>query len=166
MVRIPAAFFFLGLFCQPDLSSIAGFSVAPFFFFGDEYQRRYSGRFVVLIQGHECEVGGGGVTGIPADNVFSLDPDADLHGCPSHQVDARLYGQEVADIDGVVKIHAVDGCRDHGAARVLDRHDTGGIIDIFHDHTAMGDAGEVCILGLYDVSQDDTAVIDCFSFHK
>lgn len=37
---------------------------------------------------------------------------------------------------------------------------------MFYDHAAVGDAGKVCILGLYDVSQDDAAVIDRFSVQK
>ena len=37
IVRCPTAFLFLGLFCQSDLSSVGGFNVASFFFFGNEY---------------------------------------------------------------------------------------------------------------------------------
>ena len=109
IVRCPTAFFFLGFFCQTDLSSVGGFNVASLFFFGDEYQGRNPGRFVVLAEGYECEVSGCGVTGIPGDNIFSFHPYADFHGCPSHQVDARLDGEKVADIHWVVKIHTVDG---------------------------------------------------------
>ena len=106
------------------------------------------------------------MTALPGDDIFSFHPDADFHGCLPYHVDTGLDGEKVADVYGVVEIHAVDGGGDHGAARVFDRHHAGRIIDIFHNHAAMGNAGKVCILGLHDVSQDDTAVIDCFSVHK
>ena len=166
IIRLSPTLFFLGFFGQPYLASIGSFHVASFFFLADEYQRGDPGGFVFLIQGHECEIGGCGVTGISGDDILSLHPDTDFHGRSSHHVDAGLDGEKVADIHGMVKIHSVDGGGYHGTARVFYRHDAGGVIDVFHYHAAVCDTGQIGILGLHDVSQDDTAVFDCFSIHK
>ena len=61
--------------------------------------------------------------------IFGLDPDSDLHGGCSSVVDRGLEAEQVADVDWVVKVHAVDTRCDYNGSCVSKGCDSGRDVD-------------------------------------
>src|SRR5207249_6306024 len=69
--------------------------------------------------------------------ILGFDPDSDLHRGCSGVVNRGLEVEEVAHIDWMVEVHAVDACRDHNSSRVAQGRDSGGDVDKFEDCAAV-----------------------------
>lgn len=166
VIGILPAFFLFGFFCQTNRAAVIGFPVATYFFITNEHQFRHAGGFTLGIQRYKGEIGRGCMTGLTRGNILGLNTHADLHGGSAHQVDTGFDGEQVADVHWIVKIEPIDGSGYHGASGMLNCHHAGGIIDMFHNHAAMGNAGQIGILGLHHVAHDNAAMLYGFFIHR
>src|SRR2546427_11839111 len=69
--------------------------------------------------------------------ILGFDPDSDLHRGRSSVVDRGFEVEEVAHIDWMVEVHAVDACCDHNSSRVSQGRNPSCNIDKFEDCAAV-----------------------------
>ena len=75
----------------------------------------------VAVDGDEGEVAGVGVSPETGDEVLRFNPHSNLHRCPPHKVDARLHDHQIAHVDRLAEVDAIDGRGDARGAGVTSR---------------------------------------------
>ena len=85
--------------------------------------------------------------------VFSLNPDANLHGSPSGPVHTGLEGKQIPQEHRTMEIQPVYGNRNGIAGSVPGSHDIGCIVDQLHYCAAMHITGGIRISRQHDLSQ-------------
>src|SRR2546427_11308879 len=69
--------------------------------------------------------------------ILGFDPDSDLHRGRSSVVDRGFEVEEVAHIDWMVEVHAVDACCNHNGSGVSQGRNPSCNIDKFEDCAAV-----------------------------
>jgi len=158
-LRLPAP---LG---QPHGPAGARIVVPAPFLIGLKDKRRYGHGFTLSVDGNKGEISRGSVAHLAGLQVLGLHAHADLHGSPADRVQTCLEEKEVADEDGVMKVHAVDGRSDNVHTGMARCDHSGRLVDDLHDHTAVDVPCGVRVLGDHHLRHDDAAVRYAFAFH-
>src|SRR4051794_136098 len=82
--------------------------------FGDE--ARYLDRATITIHGDEGQIARVRMAASAGEQLLGLDAHSDLHRRSADVIHTRLHDDQVAEVDGLAEIHAVDRCRDDAGA--------------------------------------------------
>lgn len=85
-------------------------SISPLFIHRFRNNFWYFTGYALLIQCNESEIRTGAMCPDSGEQAFRFHAHADLHRTPRHVVDRRFEYDEVSNIDGGVKVNAVDRC--------------------------------------------------------
>ena len=136
--------------CEPLGAARVGFGGLALLFLGLENQSRNRNPLLVGVDGDEGQVGDARQPPHAGQDLLREDLDLDFERRAPGGGDARLEDDQVADLDRVEELQAVDGGGDEQAARVAVTGDGAGDVDEVHDRPAEDVAQRVGV-----VRQDD-----------
>lgn len=123
-------------FFQPTATSILRRSMATDLGLGLGNEQRDFAWTSSLIDGNERQITRVGMAANTRDEILRFHPHSDFHGRAADVVHARLQDDQLAQVNGLAKVHTVDRRGDTCRARVADRGHRGGLVDKRHDHAA------------------------------
>jgi len=92
--------------------------------------------------------------------LFRLDANPYFHRGPTDVIDARLHDDQVAEVNRLAKVDAVDRCRDHGRSRVSKRGDRSALVHQGKNHAAEDVTKVVRMSGHHELGRFVLAVAD------
>jgi hypothetical protein len=144
-----AAAFGVPLFESPAAAFDCG-CITPLFGVGFRQESWNLSRMPSIVDRDEREIARIRVAAHTRNQVLRLDADADFHRCAADVVDARLEHDEVAQVDGLAKVDAVDGSSHARGPCVTDRGNGRRLVHERHDDAAEHVAQVVGVLGKHE----------------
>ncbi len=135
------------MFC----ASYSSGGLLPLLFITLRQQRRNLRSLTLLFQRHEGQVRPARELTPARERLLGKHRHFDFQRRREHRRDACLQHDEIADLDRIEKLEAVDRRRHDQFVRVTERGDRGGDIDEVHDGAAEHESHRVCVVRQHDL---------------